>query len=59
MNFLGLAHLGAMEVDETFVILSQLSTSFYFSYFLFIMPSLSFIEENILYIDKKNIRKIR
>nr|YP_010944623.1 cytochrome b [Gymnascella citrina]WMB97500.1 cytochrome b [Gymnascella citrina] len=46
-NFLVLMQLGAKHVEDPFIMLGQLSTILYFSYFLIIIPVLSRIE-NIL-----------
>lgn len=46
-NFLILMQLGAKHVEEPFIMLGQISTLLYFSYFLFIIPVISRIE-NIL-----------
>ena len=47
-NVLLLGWLGACLVEEPFVILSQIATITYFSYFLFIIPTLSYIEKKAL-----------
>ena len=46
-NFLVLMQLGAKHVEEPFIMLGQISTLFYFSYFLIIIPVICLIE-NIL-----------
>jgi ubiquinol-cytochrome c reductase cytochrome b subunit len=43
-----LCWLGACVVEQPYVIISQCATLFYFSYFLLILPLLSFIEQKIL-----------
>jgi ubiquinol-cytochrome c reductase cytochrome b subunit len=44
-NVLLLMWLGACVVEQPYVIISQISTVFYFAYFLFFLPFLSFIEQ--------------
>lgn len=46
-NFLVLMQIGAKHVEDPFILLGQLSTILYFSYFVIIIPVLSRIE-NIL-----------
>ena len=43
-NFLVLMKLGACHVEEPFITLEQISTVFYFSYFIIIVPVLSVID---------------
>ncbi len=43
-NFLVLMQLGAKHVEEPFILLGQITTIFYFSYYLLIVPILSRIE---------------
>jgi len=45
--------LGACVVEQPYVIISQIATTFYFAYFLFFLPFLSFIEKRFS-ITKKN-----
>lgn len=47
-NFLILMQLGAKHVEEPFIMLGQLSTIFYFSYFLIIIPVICIIENNLI-----------
>jgi len=54
-NFLILMQLGAKHVESPFIEFGQLSTVLYFSYFLLIVPVISFIENSltsVLYIKK-------
>jgi ubiquinol-cytochrome c reductase cytochrome b subunit len=43
-NFLVLLVIGAKHVEEPYVTIGQISTIYYFSYFLLIIPVLSWIE---------------
>jgi len=43
-NFFLLTYLGALHAEDPYVILTQISTLFYFSYFVFIIPVVGFIE---------------
>lgn len=47
-NLLILMQLGAKHVEEPFILLGQLSTILYFSYFLIIIPVISCIENNLM-----------
>ena len=46
-NVLLLGWLGACLVEQPYIIISQYSTCFYFLYFLYILPMLSYIETKI------------
>jgi len=48
-NFLILMQLGAKHVESPFIELGQISTVLYFSYFLIIVPSISFFENILVY----------
>lgn len=48
VNFLILMKLGACHVESPFIELGQFSTIFYFSYFIFIVPVLSLIENTLV-----------
>lgn len=55
-NFLVLMQLGAKHVEEPFIMLGQLSTLLYFSYFLIIIPVISRIENHLMDLGlQKNI----
>ena len=60
-NFLILMQLGAKHVESPFIEFGQISTVLYFSYFLLVVPVISFIENSItsvLYVSNKgNINK--
>jgi ubiquinol-cytochrome c reductase cytochrome b subunit len=43
-----LLQLGAKHVESPFIELGQISTIFYFSYFLIIMPAISIIENTFM-----------
>ena len=47
-NFLILMQLGAKHVEAPFIEFGQLSTIFYFSYFLILIPVISYIENNLI-----------
>ena len=47
-NFLILMQLGAKHVESPFIELGQISTALYFSYFLFIVPVISILENTLL-----------
>lgn len=55
-NFLLLLVLGAKHVESPFIEFGQISTCLYFSYFLFIMPALSIIENTL--VDLNNTKSI-
>jgi ubiquinol-cytochrome c reductase cytochrome b subunit len=46
-NFILLMVLGAKHVEDPFVTFGQISTVIYFSYFIIIMPIISWIENKI------------
>ena len=47
-NFLILMQLGAKHVESPFIEFGQLSTVFYFAYFIFIMPIISLLENTFM-----------
>jgi len=54
--FVGLMILGAKHVESPYIELGQIFTLLYFSYFLIVIPSISYIENNsIIYNIKKTI----
>jgi ubiquinol-cytochrome c reductase cytochrome b subunit len=53
-NFLVLMQLGAKHVEEPFIMLGQITTIFYFSYYLLIVPILSRIENFLFDFNKKS-----
>lgn len=53
INFLILLILGACHVESPYIEFGQISTALYFSYFIFILPVLSFIENNRLAVNLK------
>ena len=48
-NFVFLTWIGSKPVEEPFIILGQLSSIFYFSYFLLLLPVLGHIENKLLF----------
>jgi ubiquinol-cytochrome c reductase cytochrome b subunit len=48
VNFLILMKLGACHVESPFIELGQISTAFYFAYFIFIVPMVSIIENSLI-----------
>lgn len=53
-NFLILMQIGAKHVEDPFIILGQISTVLYFGHFLFIIPSLSILENTLIDLKSKN-----
>jgi ubiquinol-cytochrome c reductase cytochrome b subunit len=47
-NFIILMILGAKHVESPFIELGQLSTAFYFSYFIVIVPLVSLLENLLI-----------
>ena len=47
-NFLILMQLGAKHVESPFIEFGQISTMFYFSHFLIIMPFVSLLENTLI-----------
>lgn len=47
-NFFLLTYLGALHAEEPYVVITQISTAFYFSYFIFFLPILGLIENKAL-----------
>jgi ubiquinol-cytochrome c reductase cytochrome b subunit len=57
-NFLVLMQLGAKHVESPFIELGQISTILYFSYFIFIVPVVTLIENTLIELNYKyNISK--
>ncbi len=48
-NFIFLTWIGSKPVEEPFIFLGQISSIFYFSYFLILIPLLGLIENNLLF----------
>ena len=55
-NAILLLWLGAQLVEEPYVTIGQLATLFYFGYFLFVIPSLIYLEHKSTAIDVEKIR---
>nr|WDW20842.1 apocytochrome b [Valsa mali var. pyri (nom. inval.)] len=53
-NFLILMQIGAKHVEDPFILLGQISTILYFGHFLFIVPSLSVLENTLIDLKSKN-----
>ena len=47
-NFLVLMQLGAKHVEDPFIVFGQISTVLYFSWFVFIMPAVSLLENTLI-----------
>ncbi len=57
-NFVILMWLGAKHVESPFIELGQISTVLYFAFFVFIIPVISLIENNLVYLNiRQNTRK--
>nr|YP_010170858.1 apocytochrome b [Metschnikowia bicuspidata]QSD56445.1 apocytochrome b [Metschnikowia bicuspidata] len=52
-NFLLLGNLGQLHVEVPFILLGQMSTVYYFSYFLIFVPMVSTIENILFYLGNK------
>jgi ubiquinol-cytochrome c reductase cytochrome b subunit len=52
--FISLMILGAKHVESPYIEFGQISTALYFSYFLFIVPVISTIENYLLAINKSS-----
>jgi ubiquinol-cytochrome c reductase cytochrome b subunit len=48
-NFIFLTWIGSKPVEEPFILLGQVSSVFYFSYFLLIIPTVGYIENKLLF----------
>lgn len=53
-NFFLLMWLGSQHVEDPFIVLGQISTFFYFSYFLFIIPSLGILENTLAQVNNSS-----
>ena len=54
VNFVILMILGAKHVESQFIELGQLSTAFYFSYFIIIVPFISVLENVLMGLSVKS-----
>ena len=52
MNFILLTWIGSKPVEEPFILIGQLSSTLYFSYFLLLVPILGFFENWLLFKSK-------
>lgn len=50
--------LGAKHVESPFIELGQLSTAFYFSYFIIVVPFISVLENLLIDLNLKSINKL-
>jgi hypothetical protein len=57
-NFIILMILGAKHVESPFIELGQLSTAFYFSYFIVLVPLVSLLENLLVDLNLKSINKV-
>jgi ubiquinol-cytochrome c reductase cytochrome b subunit len=57
-NFLLLDVLGGKHVEDPFILLGQISTAFYFLYFIFIIPFISFVENTLTDLALSNSNKL-
>lgn len=53
-NFIILMQLGAKHVEEPFILFGQISTVLYFSHFLFLIPLITNIENNLVNLSLNN-----
>lgn len=49
MNFILLTWIGSKPVEDPYIFIGQLSSIFYFSYFLLIVPLVGYLENNLLF----------
>lgn len=52
MNFILLTWIGSKAVEEPFILIGQLSSIFYFSYFLILTPAIGLLENSLLFNSK-------
>ena len=53
MNFILLTWIGSKPVEDPYIFIGQLSSIFYFSYFLLIVPLVGYLENNLLFSKSK------
>ena len=53
MNFILLTWIGAKPVEDPYIFIGQLSSIFYFSYFLLIVPMVGYLENNLMFNKNK------
>jgi ubiquinol-cytochrome c reductase cytochrome b subunit len=49
VNFILLTWIGSKPVEDPYIFIGQLSSIFYFSYFLIIIPSIGLLENYIIF----------
>jgi ubiquinol-cytochrome c reductase cytochrome b subunit len=53
VNFVLLTWIGSKPVEEPYILIGQLSSIFYFSYFLLIVPIIGYLENNLIFNKNK------
>jgi len=53
--FITLGRLGSVHVEDPFILMGQIYASIYFSYFLFILPMVSVIENSLMDLSRQSI----
>lgn len=53
MNFVLLTWIGSKPVEDPYIFIGQLSSVFYFSYFLVIVPVIGYLENNLIFNKNK------
>lgn len=53
VNFILLTWIGSKPVEDPYIVIGQISSIFYFSYFLILVPIIGYIENNLLFNKNK------
>jgi ubiquinol-cytochrome c reductase cytochrome b subunit len=53
LNFCILSWIGGCAPETPYLEIGQIATFFYFAYFLFFIPFLGFLENNLMFFDKR------